>query len=250
MAEMNRKTYKNPQIVEAVIEVRFIKPIDNAKVQDALSTQYDHCRREDLISFTAQPGPEGMAVTRNQTGKFRLHYSITKHLTAFVYSDRVSFHWQGKYPGWDIFQPAFKSFWTKLLKATPEIASGRVGVRFINMVNEKTADQEVGHWLKPAIDYPKGLLSSKGGFFYSIRRPLKLKHYIQLFVAEGEPSTTDGNKPLILDIDVQSDHIDKEGVTSKKELLSLIETLHDEVGDIFENSITKNYLNLLNKKVE
>jgi uncharacterized protein (TIGR04255 family) len=163
---------------------------------------------------------------------------------------QISFHWQGKYPGWDIFQPAFKLFWTKLLNATPEITSRRVGVRFINMVDEKTADQEVGHWLKPAADYPVGLLSSKVGFFYTMRRPLKLEHYVQLFVAEGETRASDGCKPLILDIDVQSEHLAREGTTSNKELLSLIEILHDEVGDIFESSITENYLNLLNKRVE
>ena len=249
MLKMTRKTYKNPQIVEAVIEVHFVRPIDNAKIQDALSTHYDHCRREDLISFTAQPGPEGVAVTRNDTGKFRLHYSLTKNLTAFVYSDRVSFHWQGKYPGWDVFQPEFKSFWIKLHEASSEITSGRVGVRFINMVNEKTKDQDVGYWLKPSVDYPEGLLSSKEGFFYSIRRPIKPSRYIQLFIAEGDPKTNDGKKPLILDIDVQSDNVSKEKEALQAELLTLIEVLHDEVVDIFEKSISQNYLNLLNKEV-
>jgi uncharacterized protein (TIGR04255 family) len=215
-------------------------------VQSALSAQYN-CRREDLISFTARSGPEGMAVARNQTGQFRVHFSIEKHITAFVYPDRISFHWQGKYPGWDVFQLAFKAFWTKLLKVNPEITSGRIGVRFINIINEKTPDQEVGHWLKPAVNYPEGLLSSKGGYFYSIRRPLKLERHVQLFVAEGELKNG-GNRPLILDIDVQSDNAIQR-VSSQTELLTLIDDLHEEAVSVFESSITRNYLDLLNKGV-
>ncbi len=246
VAEKRRKTYKNPQIVEAAIEVRFVNPIDNAEVQNALSSQYN-CRREDLISFTAQSSPEGMAVARNQAGQFRVHFSIKKYITAFVYPDRVSFHWQGKYPGWDIFQPAFKAFWAKLLNVNPEITSSRIGVRFINIVNEKTSDQEVGHWLKPAVNYPEGLLSSKGGYFYSIRRPLKSERHVQIFVAEGEPKN-EGNRPLILDIDVQSDNAIQR-VFSQTELLTLIDELHEETVSLFEGSITRNYLDLLNKEV-
>jgi uncharacterized protein (TIGR04255 family) len=242
----SRNTYKNPQIVEAAIEIRFVKAIENTKIQHVLQGQ-GHCRLEELVSFTAQPGPEGMAVARNQTQQFRLHFSITKNLTAFVYSDKISFHWQGKYAGWDVFQAAFKSFWMKLLEVTQEIVIGRVGVRYINLVNEKRSDQEVGHWLKSTANYPAGLLSSKNGYFYSIRRPLELKRQMQLFVAEGElRNGTDG--PLILDIDVQSDNATQQ-TSSQSNLLVLIDELHEEVLRIFKDSITQNYLNLLNKDV-
>jgi uncharacterized protein (TIGR04255 family) len=242
-----RKTFKNPQIVEAVIELRFATPIDNGKIQNKLNSQYD-CKREELVSFTAQLSQENMSVSRNQTGQFRLRFLIKEqHVSALVYPDRISFHWHGNYPGWDVFQPAFSNFWSKFTKVYPDVCGNRVGVRFINMVTKKTIDQDVGHWLKLSADYPKGLLSAKSDYFYSLRRLLKSGRNIQLFVAEGE--SKDGkSRPLILDIDILQDIDNKKN--SQKELLETIDSTHDEVVKIFESSITQNYTNLLNKKVD
>jgi uncharacterized protein (TIGR04255 family) len=239
---VKRKSYKNPTIVEAVIEVRFAGPIDNAKIHKVLAEKYD-CKKEDLLSFTAALNQESMSLSQNKTGQFRLRFTINEHAIAFVFPDRVSFHWKEKYPGWEVFQPAFKRFWEELNKICSESVCRRVGVRFINMVNEKKNNEKVGNWLRHSADYPKSLLSSQNDYFYSLKRPISKTDRVQLFVAEGELKANKF-KPLILDIDVQQDIQNR--VISYKYLLELLEKLHEGAVGVFEKSVSKNYKDLLN----
>jgi uncharacterized protein (TIGR04255 family) len=244
MKKKKRLSYSNPTIIEAVVEVRFSSSIDSQKIKNGLGSKYK-CAIEDLVVYTAAFSPEGMSLHHNKQGQTRLKFTIKNQVSAQVYADRLSFHWVGKYPGWDVFQPEFENFWKQFSMVYPEVKRSRVGVRFINMLNQKTVKQKVGYWLKPSLNYPESILSAKSDYFLSFRRPLEKERFAQIFVAEGEPKA--GNvRPLILDIDIIQNI--NESLQLHFDPTLAMESLHEEIIRIFEGSISLNYKKVLSKK--
>jgi uncharacterized protein (TIGR04255 family) len=245
MKKTSHKQYRNPTIIEAVIEIRFSNPLpiaDTERLEQVLGSQYK-CKREELVVYSAAFNPSGVSLQQDKPGQIRLNFTIRDQVFAQVYPDRFSFHWVGLYPGWKVFQPEFERFGKQLCKALPGLMGQQVGVRYVNMVEKKTADQKVGLWLKPSTNYPKSVLSAEGNYFYRCKWPLRFDRWVQMCIAEAELTNLQF-KPLILDIDIIQ-KIEKP-LKLESSLSKFASDLHDEVVNIFEASISSHYKKLLN----
>lgn len=238
--------YKNPTIIEAVVEIRFAKPLesnDTQKLKNAFEFKKYDCKQDEIVIYTAAFNPSGLSLQHDRPGQIRLRVTLGEQIFVQIYPDRFSFHWVGKYPGWDTFQSKFEQFRKEFCKALPDIMGQQVGIRFINKQAQKTMDQEVGIWLKSSPNYPKSILSVNSDYFYRCTWPLKVGRKAQICIAEAE-LVGQSFKPLMLDIDVIQQI--KTPTTLESSLSKLASELHDEIYDIFESSISSNYRRVLN----
>jgi hypothetical protein len=241
--------YKNPTIIEAVVEIRFAKSLennDNQKLEKLLGSKYE-CKKDELVIYTAAFNPSGLSLQHDRPGQIRLKFTLGSQTFVQVYPDRFSFHWVGKYPGWDIFEGEFEKFRKQLCKALPGIMGQQVGIRFINKLDQKTIDQKVGLWLKVSPNYPKSLLSVQGDYFYRCKWPLRPYRWAQVGIAEAE-LTNQCFRPLMFDSDII--HQIEKPLKLDSSFSKLTSDLHDEVYDIFESSISVRYKKILNTGLE
>jgi len=238
--------YKNPTIIEAVLEIRFTKFLeksDNQNLEKILGAEFE-CKKDKLVIYTAMFQPSGLSLQHEKPNLERLVFTQGDQIFAQVHQDRFSFHWVGQYPGWESYESKFKQFLKLLCKALPGIMLQRIGVRFINKVDEKTIDQKVGFWLKPSPNYPKNILSVENDYFYRCKWPLKSGKWAQVSIAEAE-LTNKHFKPLVFDIDVVQ-QLEKP-LKLGSSLRVLASDLHEEVYCIFECSISPHYKKILTK---
>ena len=156
-------------------------------------------------------------------------------------------HRTSNYNGWNSLRSDFIKTWEQICAIAQEISAQRVGVRFINKLNEKTTDHALQFWLKPSSYYPEILLSSHTGFFF--RGQWASNHNTEnarvtiVTIAEGGAGD-ERDRPLMFDIDiVQTCH-----AKDQNSLSNLASELHEEIWNIFSNSISDNYLKILNKE--
>src|SRR5690349_19245283 len=110
----NRKHthYKNPTIIEAVVEIRFTKSLensDNQELEKILGSEFE-CKKDKLVIYTAMFHPSGLSLQHEKPSQERLIFTCGDQISAQVYQDRFSFHWVGKYPGWKSYESKFKQF--------------------------------------------------------------------------------------------------------------------------------------------
>ena len=244
MNEKKHKHFPNPTIIEAVVEMRFAKllePIDNENLEGNFGSAL---KKDELDVYTASFNPTGMSLQHDKSKQIRFKLNLGEQIFVQIFPDRVSFHCLGKYPGWASFQDEFESFRKKLCLALPNLQILQVGVRFINKLEQKKIDQNLSFWLKPSPNYPKNILAMKSNYFYRWKWPLKINRWAQVCIAEAQ--ITDNLKPLMFDIDVIQ-QIEKP-IKLKPALSALAAELHDDVFDIFINSISLKYKKILNSK--
>lgn len=246
MENKNHPHYLNPSIIEAVLEIRLDIPLiikDNEKIDKVLGSKYS-IEKDEIVIYTASINPLGATLQPDKPGLMRLKFNISEKIFVQIYPDRCSFHWVGKYPGWNIFQKESEKFWKELCEALPHIAIKQVGIRFINKIDQKKENQKVGYWLKSSSNYPKSILSVYCDYFYKGKWPLKIGRWAQICIAEAE--VLNHKRPLMFDIDIIQ-KIEKP-LKLDSELAGLALDLHDEVYEIFESSISTNYKKILNSK--
>ncbi|MCB1113613.1 MAG: TIGR04255 family protein [Chlamydiia bacterium] len=239
--------WNNPTVIEAIVEIHLHKKIsgkDFDKIHKLLKEAY-HIERESLTQYVASVQQQNFSIQKSDNKDFRIRTVLDSNIFSYLYRDKLSFHYLGNYLGWDSLKPCLKSVFEIITSVDKAIEYSQVGVRYINLIKEKKITQTIEHWLVHTSNYPKSLLKSKTDYFYRCKSFLKSNIWSQITIAEGKPLDKDV-KPLLFDIDV----IEKN--TSPKQLdLNAFEqatSLHDLVYIIFESSISKNYINLLNKK--
>lgn len=238
--------YPNPTIVEAIIEIRFSKSlenIDNEKLEFIFGSKYT-LKKDELVTYIASFNPTGMSLKHDKSGQIRLKLTLGEQIFVQIFPDRFSFHWVGEYPGWDKFHGDFEHFLKQLFKALPNVLGQQIGIRFINKLEQKTFDQNVGFWLKSSPNFPDNLRTAKNDYFYRCKWPLKIDSWAQVSIAEAEMN--DSFRPLMFDIDVIQ-QIEKP-LKLDTTLSKLTVELHEEIYNIFESSISSNYKKILSYK--
>ena len=243
--------YSNPSIIEAIIEIHFNNLLSNKDmdvIADELGKNYE-CKKDNIVSYTAAIGERGMSIGHEKTGQFRLQIQKSKHILVQVFSSRFSVHWLGKYQGWQLFESEFLKVWKDLQTSFPKIQSKKIGVRFINKLEEKTLDQPLQTWFKPSPNYPKNLLACKSDFFYrgkwsTTDNEIPGQRHIMITLAESEP-INENRRPLLYDIDVI--HSCHKTFSNKKQIIHIISSLHEAIWTIFSSSISNHFKQFLKK---
>ena len=236
--------YSNPTIVEAVIEIRFqtiLSVSDTLKIEKKLGAKYP-IEKDELVHYKATVSPEGMALQQDKLGQYRIKLKINNQIIIQIFPDKFSFHWIGKYPGWSKFDKEFHHFWKIFYKLHPRLLAKQIGVRFINQINYKTIDQEVGYWLKSSPNFPQNIRNSVCDYFFVGKWPIAPERWAQVNIAEG--ISNNDSKPLIFDIDVFN--ILKNPVKTETLISKITSELHEQVYEIFNSSTSAHYEKLLN----
>ena len=133
-----------------------------------LKSKYENPARDELVSYNASVNAQGFSISQNTLpGQLRLRFWGLKGAYLLqVFHDRFSVHRLLKYPGWNQFSKDLDAAWELLRSFDQQIDCNRIGVRYINKLNEKMDSEPIGKWLKQSPYYPEQLLSTKTGFFY------------------------------------------------------------------------------------
>ena len=253
LAKKSHPRHPNPTIIEAIIEIHLDKPLTNNdlnKIIEGFQKKYK-TKKEKILHYTASVGEKGMSINQEDLDQYRILIQKSESILLQMFSDRLSVHWVGKYLGWEFLEIEFFNVWNEFKKRFPKIQGSKCGVRFINRVEEKLADQPLKIWLKDSPNYPKNLLDSKTNFFYRGQwnsYPSKTKNQTQVMITIAESGPNNGAvRPLLYDIDVI--HSSFNPIKNDKEIYKIISHLHETIWMIFSSSISKNYKKLLQKKV-
>jgi len=242
--------FSNSSIIEAIIEIHFNDLLSNEDmdvIAGKLGKNYE-CKKDNIVVYTAAIGERGMTIGHEKTGQFRLQIQKSKHILVQVFSGRFSVHWLGKYQGWQVFESEFLNIWKDFQTTFPKIQSRKIGIRFINRLDEKTSDQPLQVWFKSSPYYPKSLLACKSDFFYRGKWRLDSEilgqRHMMITIAESEP-INENLRPLLYDIDVI--HTWDKTFSSTKQIIHVISSLHEAIWTIFSSSISKLYKQVLKK---
>lgn len=253
MAATIHPCYSNSTIIEAIVEVHFDYQLSNKHLDtilQAFSQSYE-CKKDSIIMYKADIGEKGLSIAHENTGQFRIHIQKSPQVLAQVFSNRLSVHWIGKYQGWRLFETEFLSLWKIFQANSPKIQTKKFGLRFINRIDKKTEKQPLKTWFKSSPNYPTNLLNSKSDFFYRgkwMSDDPEISGYrnIIITIAEAEP-IAEKMRPILFDIDaIQTCD---ENVRNNKQMMHVINILHDAIWSIFSSSISKHYEKHLNKNI-
>lgn len=241
--------FLKPTLIEAVVEIYLKNPFRNQDIDlmaQRLEKEYA-CKKGNRKVYMASFNDKGMK--HEEADRLNLQLRRSEQCLTQVFSNRFSVHWLGKYQGWAPFESEFLKAWSDFQSIFPTIEGKRIGVRFINKLNEKTSEEPLEKWLKASPNYPKSLLSSKTNFFYRgnwsmIDEETVDQRDIMITIVEAEPTKT--RNPFLLDIDVAQDC--QKSLKNSLQIANLAYALHEDVWNIFFSSLSKTYKQLLKNK--
>ena len=137
---MSEQAYKQPPITEAVIEIRFATPNDDATIAKASGDFKSHYPQEDAATNVAIQLylPTGMEIkTMAQTleKKGRRRSSMDQTQLVLLWPDNFVISQLAPYPGWDAFFERFRRDWEIWKRGIGYKKISRIGVRYINRID-------------------------------------------------------------------------------------------------------------------
>ncbi len=137
---MSEQPYKQPPITEAVIEIRFATPNDDAVIAKASGDFKSHYPREDAATNVAvqlylPTGPEIKTTAQTLEKKGRRRSSTDQTQLLLLWPDNFVVSQLAPYPGWDAFFERFRRDWEIWKRAIGYRKIGRIGVRYINRID-------------------------------------------------------------------------------------------------------------------
>jgi uncharacterized protein (TIGR04255 family) len=137
---VSEQPYKQPPITEAVIEIRFAVPNEDATIAKASADFKSHYPQENTVTNVAvqlylPTGPEikTAAQTLEKSGYRRSSTDQTQLL--LLWPDNFVISQLAPYPGWDAFFERFSRDWEIWKRAIGYRKISRIGVRYINRID-------------------------------------------------------------------------------------------------------------------
>ena len=120
----------------------------------------------------------------------------------------------------------------------------RIGLRYINRIDQNHPDESPGDWLAPSDYIPKAALSSLPGFLsrLEVRTTKDSRRIVTLGEAISSPDSPQGARAILLDIDCI---VEKEIGVDDQAIIEEIAALHDAAWEIFAASRTPRLEQLL-----
>ena len=239
-----RRTYRNPPIVEAVCEFRFVTDPDNwdltfpGKLHSELQKAYPGKPRSQQIfhtEFQEQP-EEGPSVKSRVETRVNFTTKDGQKLVS-VGSDVLSVSGLAPYEGWEKFEPRIREAFNVYVGVVKPSAVRRVGVRYINKIGIPRDDR--GATLELPEYFRCGPASI--GELPPIVRSLfmRIEHAYEdeakLVLTFGTAKSAEGTQGFLLDLDVVSEPETNLGLESA---LPWVQKLRDREREAFEALIT------------
>jgi len=248
-------TFKSPTILEALCEVHFRvspeHPWTATKPGDFFQhvcTDYPTIEPivEQAVQLTIGPDKMPRQEFLAPRLKFKFTHRDSAHPTLLQVSDSTfALNCLSPYPGWETMKAKLLSAWAIFREQAQPVEITRIGLRYINRVRRLSKDEQPSYWLRETELIPAAVLKSREGF--SFRLELRLDDHNRLFTTIAHAMGPDTGEFGALFFDV--DRVVERGVTTHDNALdSAMETLHEDVWNVFVNAKNKNYDRLLNRE--
>jgi len=244
-------SYPNPQIAEALCEIHYSlappaawKPTIPGVLFKELQSDYP-----ELEPITGQGvmliiGPDGVPVQQLSPPliRFKLKHG-TKPFLLQISERTLSLNVLPPYPGWPSFKDELSLRWPKFLEVVKPDTITRIGLRYINRIPRRAAEEKPSYWLKSCDYIPAVTLKSGSGFLARSESRLDGENRLLVMVAHDKGSAGAGaHGSLLLDIDRI---VEKQIGTEWKGIDATIKTLHDGAWEVFSAACGENLVRLL-----
>jgi uncharacterized protein (TIGR04255 family) len=142
------------------------------------------------------------------------------------------YHSTAKYRGWETVKTSILDTWTKVLPAIKPESVTKIGLRYVNRIAKDAEHPYVGDWLQASDYIPKVLLESRRHFLSRVEASPGDNEVLLITVVNQEAADTPQGA-IVFDID----RIHSEPVAGDQ-LADVLETLHDQIWDVFWTSRT------------
>lgn len=206
---MSEQPYKNPPIIEAVIELRFadaFAPADLAKISMDFGAAYPN--RQELMNFTSvnirvtEQNPE--THVDHQRG-YRFSSNDISEIV-MLWPSIFAVSQLAPYPGWDDFFGRFERDWKAWKSCVGYKKISRVGVRFINRIDVPIVDgiTEESEFLNVFARLPDSF-GPMTGYAVQAQLPVPDMGCTLVINSAAVPSPLIGHASFMLDIDLAMD---------------------------------------------
>lgn len=142
------------------------------------------------------------------------------------------YHSTAKYRGWETVKTSILDTWTKVLPAIKPESVTKIGLRYVNRIAKDAEHPYVGHWLQASDYIPKVLLELRRHFLSRVEASPGDNEVLLITVVNQEAADTPQGA-IVFDID----RIHSVPVAGDQ-LADVLETLHDQIWDVFWTSRT------------
>lgn len=239
------RSYAHPPIHEALVEFRFEEPerwdptVPGLMVADeVIASRYDG-QRDDVRTFQAslmvnlEHGQNNLAFGQ-QPSKVRFSNQERTRLL-LMGPETLSVHCVREYPGWDTFRGHIEQALSAHDTIIESRAVTRIGVRYINRIPIPSLDVPFSNYLASISPPHLNIQGARTG--YMDASEYHLDDPVCRLVIQQSSQQHDGQYTLVLDIDTIT--VWDEPLTSRPDILSHVDALHELVVDVFERSITQ-----------
>lgn len=202
--------YRRPPIIEAVVEVRVVTPLDDAllnKLQNLLAERYP-APPQKTANISVEAGPNGVTINQEASG-FKI-LSNDGTFTVSVGRGAISTSRTAPYGGWDEFIGEAVLNWEVWKKVAGRRDIARIGLRYINRIDVPVAENveiSMDDILNFGVKRPR--LTGFGPmtqFAVNAEIPMLERPYKLILNSSPTPSPLVKTASFLLDLDLSLDH--------------------------------------------
>lgn len=243
-------TYPNPTIIEALCEIHF--SARGERVWSPTQPLPLYCRLQATFPVVevvpelavhlefSPDGPKQSVQKRSQ--RVRLS-NAQKTRMLQISSDVWVYNVLSPYPGWPRLKEDLLELWNNCSDILEPQAIFKIGLRYINKIENTSEDQSISLWLQPTERIPSGILNSANDFSATVEISFDENHRLVETLRCLRPDDAMPFGATIFDID-RSWQGSAENTSAA--IASLLERLHEDVWAEFDAAITP----ALRKKLE
>jgi uncharacterized protein (TIGR04255 family) len=247
-------SYKHPTIQEALCEVRFDMPDPSpwapgkpSLLAEKLRPDYPEFETITEQNFGFLAGPKGIE-PKTFGSKLKLKFLRRDRPIQLQFGDDTFvINLLPAYPGWEAFKRELLRLWPTVLDVMQPTGIKRIGMRYINRIPRKSAQETPSYWLRATDNIPESLLRSAPPFLLRMELSKAQSERQILTINHDKTRTDEPFGSLMFDIDRVSEN--KSGVEASA-LEATTARLHDDIWEIFNNAKNDRYTKLLDGEME
>jgi uncharacterized protein (TIGR04255 family) len=198
--------YKRAPITEAVLEVRYARPIERTAIEKAtaaIAPRYFYNEEEQGVNIAVDisgrpPNVKAEWMGRKLSSLDRADVTFLRR-SAFVISRLAP------YPGWETFRMRMAEAWQAQKRSSGSLEVARIGLRYVNRIDIPVREGEVvdiQNYLNFVPQSPAVFKSPMLGYLVQVQRPLGVDECAFNLVSSAVPSPLINTASFSLDLDV------------------------------------------------
>ena len=238
---MESKSYKRPPIIEAVIEVCFVRDHDEAKLEKFIKKiKPSYANYQRSIGYKLDINIESIQTNEPKAKKIPhpVHRFSSGDLTQLLILNDSKFTVSqlAPYQGWSEFMDRFTRDWKVWKKIVGFSDINQIGIRYINRLDIPIPGPTIS-FSDYANIYPKipEALGANSSYSMQIQIPLIEEKSMLVLNSAVVKSPIPKNISLVIDQDIiKSDDVPQ----NDEAIFQYLETMHDKKNSIFEACVT------------